>query len=120
MRSPQVADRREYRRLPLHLPLQFAREGRSELVDCVTESISADEVFFVAAELVEQGERMELNVLLPLKKRSGNAVEMHLKCLVNVERVDPNRLGSGFRIGCRIRNYTISFEDAHSRRDQVF
>jgi hypothetical protein len=119
MSSPHVADHREYRSLPLHLPVQFAREGRAELIDCVTESISADEVCFVAAELIEQGERMELNVLLPLKKRSGNAVKMHLKCLVNVERVDPNQLGSGFRIGCRIRNYTVSFEDAYFRRDQV-
>ena len=81
MSSPPVADRREYRSLPLHLPLQFAREGRSEQIDCVTESISADEVYFVASELIERGERMEINVLLPLKKRSGNAVKMRLKCL---------------------------------------
>ncbi len=119
MSSPPVADRREYRSLPLHLPLQFAREGRSEQIDCVTESISADEVYFVASELIERGERMEINVLLPLKKRSGNAVKMRLKCLVNVERVDPNQLGSGFRIGCRIRNYTVIFEDAYLRGDQV-
>lgn len=116
---PHYAEHLGHEKLPLHLPLQFAREGGSELVECITESISPDEVCFFSPELLQAGRRMDIDVLLLANNLSGSASKIHLKCLVDVERVDQTRLTSGFRIDCRIRNYKISFGNADRRPDQV-
>ena len=120
MSSSHLAAHPQYDRVPLHLHLQFAREGRSELVECVTESISGDEVCFVSPELLQPGERVDVDVLLPAPKLGSNASELHLECRVHVERVDATHRPSGFRIGCRIRKYTIRFGNTDLRRDWVF
>jgi hypothetical protein len=116
MTATRDAEHREYERLPLHLPLQFTREGRSELVECITESISGAEVCFVSPELLQLGERMNVFVLLPTAI-PGNGFKIHLKCLVHVERVDSAWSLSGFRIGCRIRDYTILFGNTDPSKD---
>jgi hypothetical protein len=116
MTATRDAEHREYKRLPLHLPLQFAREGRSELVECITDSISGAEICFVSPELLQLGERMNVYVLLP-SAMPGNGLKIHLKCLVQVERVEASWSASGFRIGCRIRDYTILFGNKTPRED---
>ncbi len=114
---PRHTDRLEYERLPLHLPLQFAREGRSERVECVTECISGNELCFISPELLQPGERMDVDVLLLANKLGRDALNVHLKCRVDVERVDATRSDSGFRIGCRIRKYGIGFGNTDLGRD---
>jgi len=101
-----------YESLSLQLPLRLAVPGRVELVDCVTESISSDEVRFVSPELLNPADRVEVDVSLPAHNPGPNARKIHLRCVVQVERIDPIRLGSGFRIECRIMSYTIRFGEA--------
>jgi hypothetical protein len=62
---------------------------------------------------------VDVDVLLLANKLSRSASKIHLKCLVDVERVDQTRLTTGFRIGCRIRNYEISFGSTDFRPGQV-
>jgi hypothetical protein len=119
MGAPHIAKIRGYERLPLHLPLQFAREGRSDLIEGVTESISGDEVWFVSPELLQPGEQVDVELVLPIHGPGRNAFRIHLKCLVDVERVDVARLPSGFRVVCRIRDYKIQFVNTDLRQDQV-
>jgi hypothetical protein len=109
MNLSHLAEHCDYEGLPLHLPLQFAREGHLEPIECVTDSISGDQVCFVSPELLQPGERVDVDVRLPANKLGSNAFEIHLMCLVHVERVDTIQLTSGFRIGCRIREYRIRF-----------
>jgi hypothetical protein len=119
MSATCFAEQREYEPLPLRLPLRFARGGRSDLIECTTESISGAELCFVSPELLQPGDRVDVDVLLLANKLSRSASKIHLKCLVDVERVDQTRLTTGFRIGCRIRNYEISFGSTDFRPGQV-
>ena len=114
-----LAEHQRYERLPLRLPLQFARGDRSQLVECVTEDISGDEVCFVSPELLLPDERVEVDILLAASNTSYNAPEVHLVCVAQVLRIDPTRSEPNFRIGCRIKNYTIRFGSADVRHDSV-
>jgi hypothetical protein len=116
---PNLAEHQRYERLPLRLPLQFARDGRPQLVECVTEDISGDEVCFVSPELLLPDERVEVDILLAARNTSCNAPEVHLVCVAQVLRIDPTRSEPNFRIGCRIKNYTIRFGSGDLQREPV-
>jgi len=102
-----------YEKLSLRLPLQLARRGHLELVDCVTETMSSEEVRFVSPEVLLPDEQVEVDVALLAPNAGANASKIHLQFLAQVEGIEPIRLGSGFRVDCRIKSYNIKFGNAH-------
>ena len=114
-------ERRKLERLPLQLSLQFSRaSGRDEVIECTTENISGEGIYFISLRSVMVGERLEIDLLLPPLKSGKNQVDVHLRCRAEVVRIDSNRHGLGMGIGCRIENYIIRFGDVDLRGDHMF
>jgi PilZ domain len=119
MSSPPTFDRRKFERLRLKLPLQFRLENGSEVIDCFTENISSEGVYFISLRSLTRGERLEVDLVLPLQSSGSNQLRAHLKCCARVARVDESRERLGFGVACRIETYSIWFEPDR-RRDQMF
>ena len=114
-------ERRKFERLPLQLPLQFSRVGRrDEVIECNTENISGEGLYFVSWCSLIAGERLEIDLLLPPLNSGLNQVNVHLRCRAQVVRVDSAGQSLGIGVACRIEKYTIRFGDADLRGDQMF
>jgi hypothetical protein len=119
-RRPRI-ERRKFERVPLQLSLQFSRAVRpGEVIECTTENISCEGVYFVSLHSLMQGERLEVDLLFPSHNSGRNQVNVHVRCRAKVVRVDSAGKGLGFGIACRIEKYTIRFGDADLRRDHLF
>jgi len=119
MEFPSRVERRKLERLPLQLSLQFSRSShREEIIQCTTENISGEGIYFVSTRSVIAGERLEIDLLLPPLKSGADRVDVHLTCRAEVVRVDSHRHGLGMGIGCRIENYIVRFGDVDLRSDQ--
>jgi hypothetical protein len=119
MNSPPTFDRRRFERLRLKLPLQFRLEDGSEVTDCFTENISSEGVYFISLRSLTLGERLEVDLVLPLQSSGSNQMRVHLKCCAQVARVDESQGRLGFGVACRIETYSIWFEPDR-RREQMF
>jgi hypothetical protein len=120
MGPPLPVERRKLERLPLQLALQFSRVfRRDEVIECVTENISGEGIYFISLRSLIAGEQLEIDLLLPPLKSGHNAVNVHLRCRAQVVRVD-TRQGPGVGVACRIEQYTIRFGDADLLRDHKF
>jgi|SRR5580700_6717290 hypothetical protein len=118
--SPAI-ERRKLERLPLQLSLQFSRASRrEEVIQCTTENISGEGIYFVSMRSLDAGERLEIDLLLPPLKSGHNRVDVHLRCRAEVVRVDRIRQGPAIGIACRIEQYTIRFGDVDLLRDHMF
>ncbi len=117
---PTAVERRKFERVPLQLPIQFARANRpEEVIDCVTENISGEGIYFVSCFPLVAGERLEVDLLFPPHNSARNKVSVHLRCQVQVMRVASSGQGLGFGIACRIKTYTIQFGDSDLRRERM-
>jgi hypothetical protein len=118
---PHPVERRKLERLPLQLSLQFRRaSSREEVVECTTENITGEGIYFVSMGSLIAGERLEIDLLLPPLKSGCNQVDVHLRCQAKVLRVDSNYSGRGIGIACRIEKYIVRFGDVDLRGDQMF
>jgi PilZ domain len=117
---PVAIERRKFERAPLRLSLQFIRASHpEEVIDCFTENLCGEGVYFVSCHSVTIGERLEIDLRFP--HNSGrHHVSLHLRCQAQVLRVDPASQGLGFGIACQIENYKILFGDADLRRNHMF
>jgi hypothetical protein len=121
MALPPSVERRKFERIPLQLILQFTRAfSQGEVVDCITENISSEGVYFVSRHAVTTGERIEIDLLFHPHNTGRKQVNLHMRCLALVVRVESARHGIGFGIACRIEKYTILFGDSDLRRDRMF
>jgi PilZ domain len=121
MELPRPVERRKLERLPLQLSLQFSRVfRREEVIECVTENISGEGIYFISLRSLIAGEQLEIDLLLPPLKSGHNLVNVHLRCRAQVVRIDSKRQGPGIGVACRIEQYTIRFGDADLLRDRKF
>ncbi len=66
--SPQVQERRDYRRLAIHLPLEFQRAGslRTNYPPTVTTNVSTGGVCFeTSADDLQPGDELHINLGVP-------------------------------------------------------
>jgi PilZ domain-containing protein len=118
--TPPV-ERRKLERLPLQLSLRFSRAfSREEVIECVTENISGEGIYFVSLRSLIAGERLEIDLHLPPLNSGQNQVEVHLRCRAQVLRVESTHHGLSMGIACRIESYTIRFGDADPLNDLMF
>jgi hypothetical protein len=121
MGLPPHLERRKLERLPLQLSLQFSRTShREEVIECTTENISGEGIYFVSVRSLIAGERLEIDLLLPPLKSGQDQVDVHLRCRAEVVRVDSNYRGLGMGIACRIDNYIVRFGDVDLRGERMF
>jgi PilZ domain len=120
MSLPPTIERRKFERLQLHLPLQFTFANGPGIIDCFTENISSEGVYFVSSHSLSAEERLEIDLLLAPYNTGCNLPKLHLRCRAQVVRVDSSCQGLGFGIACRIESYNIQFGDADRRRTRIF
>jgi hypothetical protein len=110
--SPAMDGRRRYETLPLRLTCRLTRADRPEVVHCVTENISAEEVCILSPELIPQGELLDADLLLPACNAGGDCFRTHLKYRVEVLRVELAQRG-GFIISGRVDGHTIGLAETN-------
>jgi PilZ domain len=120
MSLPPTIERRKFERLQLHLPLQFTFANGPVIVDCFTENISSEGVYFVSSHSLSAGDRLSIDLLLAPYNTGCTLPKLHLRCRAQVVRVDSFCQGLGFGIACRIESYDIRFGDADRRRTRIF
>jgi hypothetical protein len=103
------AERRKFKRLPLHLPVRLSRPKASP-IHCTTENISSEGFYCVSPDPVVPGERLDVEIALPAHSPGRYESRVRLKCQAVVVRVHSTWLGSGFGIGCRIENYSFRLQ----------
>jgi PilZ domain len=120
MSLPPPIERRKFERLQLHLPLQFTFANGPGSIDCFTENISSEGLYFVSSHSLTAGERLEIDLLLAPYNTGSNLPKLHLRCRAQVLRVDSFFQGLGCGIACLIESYNIRFGDADPRRTRMF
>jgi hypothetical protein len=120
MSLPPTIERRKFERLQLHLPLQFSLANGPRIIDCFTENISSEGVYFVSSHSLSAGEQLEIDLLLAPYNTGHTLPKLHLRCRAQVVRVDSSCPGLGFGIACRIDSYDIRFGGADRRRTRIF
>jgi hypothetical protein len=103
--------RRKYHRLPLSLPIRFARENGA-IINSSTENLSAEGFYCYALEPLAPGERINGHFVILGEGPMGSNCSVRVNFQAQVMRVDATWMTSRFGIACWIEQYTLGAADS--------
>lgn len=105
-----TGERRRRVRLILRWPLRLSRAGDTDMIETETENLSSEGFYCVTSRPFDVGERLECILGLPALDLGYHEDPVSLHGLVRIVRVEVDRPGSGYGLGCRLENLSLIFE----------
>lgn len=104
-------ERRRRPRLKLAYSVRLRRPGASSRIEAKTENVSCEGFIFVTESLFSPREVLECELVIPGEAHALTTDhDIVLRCRAEVVRVVPQATGCGFRVACRLADYTVAHQ----------